>query len=446
MKKRWIASVLTVMMLIVFTACSTSGTSESAKDNVGGTVQEDTSSDASTEEKAPEDFTGTLTVWATDGDFITTLVPLFEEKYPNVTVNEEEIPNGDFLAKLTPTLANGQGAPDIFSGESDYVKYLVNSGYWDDLNSDSYQISEYIDDMWDYVVSVGTDDAGTLRAVSYQTSPGSILYRRDIAEKYLGSGEPEDVSEMLSSYDKMMEVAATLKENGVTMYASWQDILNMQFSNRENAWVVDDKLIIDDAMLDFMDMAKTIHENGYDLQVDPWNPEWQAAVENENVFCYVLPSWGYKAVVLPNANTTKGKWGIAEGAIPYVKGGTWIGIYKDSPNKELAWEFLKFCCLEAESQIQYCEKTGEYSSLKSVNESLAQGEGEECLAGQNQYATYNEIMEKLPVDLMSPYDGTINNAFLAATKAYATGVVDKDTALKQFKEDVTTAYPEISVK
>ena len=40
------------------------------------------------------------------------------------------VPNADFIAKLTPTLASGQGAPDIFTGESDYVKYLVDSGFW----------------------------------------------------------------------------------------------------------------------------------------------------------------------------------------------------------------------------------------------------------------------------------------------------------------------------
>lgn len=114
----------------------------------------------------------------------------------------------------------------------------------------------------------------------------------------------------------MLDAAAKFSEKGVKMFASWQDIMNMQFSNREQPWVVDDKLIIDDSMLEFMDMAKTISDNGYDLNVDPWAPEWSAAVESDDTFCYVLPTWGYQFVVKPAADKTKGQWVCAK--VPFL--------------------------------------------------------------------------------------------------------------------------------
>jgi len=236
-----------------------------------------------------------------------------------------------------------------------------------------------------------------------------------------------------------------LKDKGIKMFASWQDIMNMQFSNRAQPWVVDDRLVIDESMLDFMDMAKTIAENGYDLNVDPWAPEWSAAVESTDTFCYVLPSWGYQFVVKPAADTTKGQWAMCQGSVPYVKGGTWLGIYKDSPNKDLAWAFLEYCCLNSEAQQAYAAEYGEYVSLKSADQALAAGAGEEVLGGQNPFAFYNEQMEKIPSDLMTAYDGTINTAFLSAAKAYATGVLSKDDALQQFKDDVANAYPELTI-
>ena len=55
-------------------------------------------------------------------------------------------------------------------------------------------------------------------------------------------------------------------------------------------------------------------------------------------------------------------------------------------------------------------------------------------------------MEKLPSDLMTGYDGTISNAFLAATKNYATGVMTKDEAIAQFKADVANAYPDLTIE
>ena len=230
------------------------------------------------------------------------------------------------------------------------------------------------------------------------------------------------------------------------MFASWQDIMNMQFSNREQPWVVDGKLIIDDSMLEFMDMAKTITEKGYDLNVDPWAPEGSAAVESDDTFCYVLPTWGYQFVVKPSAVNTVGQWALCEGPVPYVKGGTWLGIYKDSPNKDLAWAFMEYVTCNSEAQQAYAAEYGEYVSLKSADEALATGEGEKVLGGQNLFAFYNDQMSKLPNDLMTAYDGQLNTAFLSAAKLYATGELDKDAAVQQFKDDALTAYPELTVE
>ena len=84
--------------------------------------------------------------------------------------------------------------------------------------------------------------------------------------------------------------------------------------------------------------------------------------------------------------------------------------------------------------------------IAKLSPALAAGEGEEVLAGQNPFAFYNEQMAKLPDDLMTAYDGTINTAFLAATKSYATGVMTKDEAIAQFKADVANAYPELVIE
>lgn len=337
--------------------------------------------------------------------------------------------------------------------------FIAPSGYnWKPEHDDSravyndryqfgepYNVGQYKDDIWEYVLNVGTDDSGAVRALSWQASPGSILYRRDLAKEVLGTDDPDEVSQQLNSNAAMLDAAAKFSEKGVKMFASWQDIMNMQFSNREQPWVVDDKLIIDDSMLEFMDMAKTISDNGYDLNVDPWAPEWSAAVESDDTFCYVLPTWGYQFVVKPAADKTKGQWGLCQGPVPYVKGGTWLGIYKDSPNKDLAWAFMQYVTCNSEAQQAYAKEYGEYVSLKSADQALAAEDGEEVLGGQNLYQFYNEQMEKIPADLMTAYDGQLNTFFLSDTKLYATGEMSKEEAIEQFKKDALNAYPELTV-
>lgn len=388
-------------------------------------------------------MSGVLNVWSS-GEELGRFVDNFNAVYPDIEVKITVVPNSDFVAKIIPALAGGQG-PDIFTGESDYVKYFVHAGVWEDLRKAPYFSDQYTDDMWEYVRSVGTDTSGAVRALSWQASPGSLIYRRDLAQKVFGVSEPADVAKLLSSNQAMLEAAAAFKAQGIKMFASWEDILNMQFSNRKSPWVVDGKLTIDPSMIEFMDMAKTITEKGYDLGVSPWAPEWMAAVEGNDCFSYVLPTWGYQFVVKPSASTTIGKWGLCQGPVPYVKGGTWLGINKDSKHKELAWAFLKYVTLDSDAQIAYAKHYAEYVSLKSADEALAKESGEAVLAGQNLFAFYNDQMAKIPSDLMTPYDGQLNNAFLSAVRSFATGVLSKDVALQQFKEDARTAYPELSL-
>ena len=439
--KKLMSTLLCLLLAVSLVACG--GSAPTVSSTPPPSTEAPSTPPAS--EPAKESLSGTIKVWSS-GEELGRFVEGFNKVYPNIKVDIEVVPNADFIAKLTPTLSSGQGTPDIFTGESDYVKYLVDSGFWDDLSKEPYNVNEYIGDMWEYVVSVGTDNSGVIRALSWQASPGSVMYRRDLAKKYLGTDDPAEVSKLLSSNDKMLEAAKKLKDGGVKMFASWQDIMNMQFSNRKQPWVVDGKLVIDESMISFMDMAKTISQNGYDLNVDPWAPEWTAAVERDDTFCYVLPTWGYQFVVKPAADKTKGQWGLAEGPAPYVKGGTWLGIYKDSPNKDLAWAFMEYVTCNSEAQQNYAAEYGEYVSLKSADQALATGTGEEVLAGQNLFQFYNDQMAKIPNNLMTGYDGQINNAFLSATKAYATGALDKDAALKQFKEDVATAYPDLVIE
>jgi ABC-type glycerol-3-phosphate transport system substrate-binding protein len=399
--------------------------------------------------EAPKaELSGKLVVWSS-GDELSRFVEGFNKVYPNIQVEITVIPNSDFLAKLEPAMASGQGAPDVFTGESDYVKYLVNTSLWDDLTKEPYSAGKYLDNIWDYVKSVGTDANGVLKALSWQASPGSIIYRRDIAEKYLGTGDTAKVGEMLTSNDKMLEVAEKIKSgsNGaVKMFATWQDIFNMQFSNRATPWVKDGKLTIDQSMVDFFDVAKSIAGSGYDINTDPWSAEWSAAVEGDEVFCYVLPTWGYQFLIKPSAVNTKGKWGLCQSPVPYVKGGTWLGVASNSQHKDLAWAFMEYVTCNTESLQAYAAQYGEYVSNKAADEALAKEAGEEVLAGQNLYAFYNEQMAKIPGDCMTAYDQQINSAYLTAVKAYAYDGISLEDALKQFKSDVLNAYPDLTVE
>lgn len=385
----------------------------------------------------------TLEVWAR-GDEIKQWVPGFEAANPDIKVNVTVIPDQEMTAKLITVLGSGKGVPDLFMQEASYITYLVEAGCFADLNEAPYHINDYKDNIWDAVLQVGTDSTGVVRALTWQANPGAIIYRRDIAEKYFGSDDPAVVAEALSTDKKMLEAAAKMKADGISFVSCFKDLYDSKVASRNHAWVEDGKLVIDDVLIDFLDMAKEIITKGYDLGVDQWASEWIAAVESDSLFCYILPPWGYQYVVKPAANKTIGKWAITTPSTSYISGGSYLGIYKDTPNKEAAWKFFEYVMLNEDALYDYAKSSGDFVVLKSVCERLAEGEGEEVLGGQNPNGMFIEAMEHDFKTLNTEYDSQLNDAFVSAIKAYAQGLT-KEEAINQFKNDVKTAFPEIIV-
>lgn len=384
-----------------------------------------------------------LKIWARSDD-IAYWIPGFEAENPGVKVTYTVIPDQEMTQKLITVIASKKGVPDMFQQEYVYIPYLVNAGVFADLAD--FGMDEYMDKVWPSSLAAGTDDEGKVRALTWQACPGSIIYRRDMAEKYLGTGDPAEVAKLLDTDEKMLDLAAKLKADGIRMFGAIKDIFDIKSSSRTYPWVVDGKLVIDDEMYAMMEMTKVVMQNGYDLGVDQWAPEWLAAVDGDNLFCYVLPSWGYQFVVKPNAKATSGKWAICQPPAPYINGGTYTGIYKDSPNKELAWEFLKYVCLNEETQYAYATEKSDYMALKSVDLRLEkESTGEEVLAGQNPFAIYNEEMNTEFRDLQTDYDSQLMYSFISAAKAYGNGATLEE-AINQFKADVKNSFPEIIVE
>lgn len=393
------------------------------------------------------DLSGTLEVWGwtTDPQY---QIEAFEKAYPNVTVNYTMI-GTDYDTKMQTIVDNRTEGPDVFYADVKTVKNYIESDAWETLTDDPYNID--VSDSEDYTVKLGSDSDGNVKALSYQATPGGFWYKRDLAKKYLGTDDPDEISEMLSTTDGMLDVAEKLKEgsNGEThMFASYKDL--WQFANygmRSLAWVDGDKFQMDDYIPEFFDLAKTVRDNGYDAKIDTWSEAWYASCADDSVFGYAEPTWGLQYVIQTGAPDSEGNWGLASMPAAYFNGGSYLGIYQESQNKELAAEYVKFVCTNKDFLAQYAKDKGDYTSLKSVNKEIADGGYEEpWCAGQNTFKFFSDQMDKINTDIVTKYDDTIGNLMLNNVDLYLNGQLDKDAAIAQFKDDVASNYRRLDVE
>ena len=320
-------------------------TQESEKEPVG--EQADDSAASGLSEDA-ESYSGTIQVWSWTND-PEYQIAAFEKAYPNIKVEFTQI-GTDYDTKMQTIVDNETDGPDVFYSDVKNVKNYIESEAWDNLSADPYNADT--SDMVPYCVELASDTDGNLRALTYQATPGGFWYKRDLALEYLGTDDPAEISGMLSTMDGVLETAEKIKtaSNGEThMFASYQDLWNMaNYGMRTTPWVENGKFIVDEYVPAFFDLAKTIRDNDYDAKLDWWSDAWYSAAADKSIFGYTLPTWGLLNVMQTGAPDSKGNWAIASLPASYFNGGSYLGIYQKSANKELAWLYIDFVCRNQE--------------------------------------------------------------------------------------------------
>jgi len=296
--------------------------------------------------------------------------------------------------------------------------------------------------------------------LTFQATPGAVFYRRSMAQEALGVSEPDEVAALISTWDDYIAAGKAFRDEiGGYLLAGPRDIQRLFFFAKQQPWVVDGALVIEDIALDYLDISKTIRDENLDAGALTWSPEWTAGM-NTDVFTYVLPTWGLFFVIEPNitepaepvegVDYSFGDWGLTSGPAPYMWGGTWMGISKTSENKELAWEFVKFLNTNKEFLQSWSELRGDFTSDKVVDETVAATAARPSMGGQNHMQYFLDQANALDTSgwatRVTPYDEDIQNAFMDALGDYIDGNTTREEAIQAFKDAVASAYPEITVE
>ncbi|MBC8061831.1 MAG: extracellular solute-binding protein [Clostridiaceae bacterium] len=445
MKKSYLRKLLmlTLSVAMVTSIVAGCGTKAPASSSSSTTVATD---------KKPADYKGSLNVWSFTDELKTShFIDEFNKVYPNIKINLTVIPmdNNAYSTKLASVLSSGSGAPDVYTAEVSFINRFANLPYYEDLSKAPYNADELAKGMAQYSVDLGRNatDKG-IRALSWQATPGGIFYKRSLAKQYFGTDDPEAISKMMTTTDDLIKMGVDLKAKSagkVSLLAGYGELYNIATGSKTTPWVVNNKLTIDAKLMNYIDQAKTIRNEGIDAKIAQWSAPWAAAQAGNNVFGFVLPTWGLNYVIQTNAPKTKGDWGLAKAPSNYYWGGTWVGMYNKSKAKENSWQFIKFISTNKDFLTKHAKDTGDFVTNLEVNKVSATTDAgkNEFVGGQNIAKTYSEILPGINGKLVTAYDETINNKFTTDLDLYINGKKTKAEFLKQFREAVKTAYPDL---
>ncbi|MCE9645934.1 MAG: ABC transporter substrate-binding protein [Chloroflexi bacterium] len=433
----------------------------------------------------PKELKGTLNVWSFTNE-IKTMAIAFQGKHPDVKVVYTMIPmtNGEYQTKVKAA-AGTSDSPDVVALEAAFVKEWVESDLLANLND----LVPLTKDLKTYpaVVQVGTYD-GVTKGFSYQATPGAFFYRRSIAKECLGTDDLDKVQAMVADMDKFVETAAKIKACGTGDYytvGTGGEMFLPFLSNRSQPWIVDNTLVIDPKIVEYVHFAKMMRDNGYESGATQWTEGWFAGMNDtlkdangtpKKVFSYFLPTWGLPYVLSPNSTPkdggagTGGDWAMINGPMAYQWGGTWVGVLEGSPNSELAKEFVKFVALDEENLTNWAtgvytneylkaidpttpddqqQAAGDFVSSQVVVEKITKSFDKSTLAdflgGENSYGAFAKAAPSVNGALLTGSDDAIQRALNDPLAAYLSGTMTEAEMWAAWLDAVRSEFPDLTI-
>ncbi|PXV85680.1 ABC-type glycerol-3-phosphate transport system substrate-binding protein [Lachnotalea glycerini] len=479
MKKKMLALALAASMATVsLTGCggSSTTTTEATTNEATDTEKETetsetadtaTATDAADEEVPENEVIGNTNaedafyVYCWNADVMNNVITYFNETYPEDADRIVYVNTGgtDFYQTKIDALLDdptNPQYPDMIAMEMDYIMKYTDSDYT--LPVSELGITEAdMKNMYQYTIDAATVN-GQVKGLSWQACPGAMMYRRSLAEKYLGTSEPDKVQEFFKDWDTMLATGKKIvaDSNGATkLFSGVDDVKRVYQAARETAWYdSNSKLTVEDTMLDYMDYAKALQDAGLTNGTTQWTDEWAANVQNDNTFAYMGCTWFLHWTLKANCGGTKagegtyGDWAMCAGPQPYYWGGTWLGATKDCSDKNLAGKIMKAATCDTEVMKNICKGSLDYVNNKEAIASLSEeGVGKfDFLGGQDFLSYFSPLAEEIELPAMCGEDFYITTAFDDQVTSYVNGDKDKETAVKDFKSYVVDLYPYLSAE
>jgi multiple sugar transport system substrate-binding protein len=364
-------------------------------------------------------------------------------KNPGVKVDVQVFPGDQYQTKLLSALQSGKEVPDIFDLERGYVGKFIDSDFLTDLSAMGAE--DLVKDYIPYVQALGRSSDDKVRAIADTSSPGGFWYLKDTAKKYLGTDDPDQISDMVSSWDKIIELGKKVySESGGKehLMEHSSDLFDIEAYNTQ-PWVQDGKLNIDPKWKDIYETQTKIRQNNVDAKLEFMSAGWGNALNDGSVVLTAMPAWA--GFMIDNKdNKAAGKYGVAKTPEGYYSGGTYHAIYSKTDNKDLAYEFLKFVA-SSEWQKINMEQTGNMPGLSSVFEDNMGTYKNTFTGDQNVLKPFYEMVKSIPATKPDKYGEDILSKWRKVASEGVTNNKSFDDVVATFKKEVKNTFPELKV-
>ncbi|WP_447913571.1 ABC transporter substrate-binding protein [Microbacterium phyllosphaerae] len=367
-----------------------------------------------------------ITVW-TWSSSLPDIAEAFEKKYPEITVNVENVGTGaDHYNKLLNAVKAGKGAPDLATIEYATLPQFALSGALVDLQKFGFDGLEddFTPATWE---SVNIGDS--LYELPLNAGPIAMFYNKATFDRF-GVEVPTtwdeylDAARKIHAADPNAYIAADAGNAGLAESLIWA-AGGHPFQVDGEDITID---LADEGTVKFADFYQKLIDEKLLASTPGWSPEWYTALANGNIATLLSGAW-MSGTLKSGAADAAGDWRVAplptfEGETgSSMNGGGSLAMVKDSKNQLVAAAFQRFVSLEEGADITL--QSGSFPARMSVLEDEAfLGTQDEYFGGQEVNRVFvesldavNEGWQFLPYEVYAAtkFGDTVGPAFIGET-------------------------------
>lgn len=345
-----------------------------------------------------------ITVWAWDVAAATLekATDDFQEEYPEVEVNVQDIGSGDLYEKLTVSLVSkGEGMPDVVLVEDELIPGYINQfpDAFANLSDNGYEDYENLfNDA--KMKNVTFDD--NIMAAPWDIGTAGVFYRTDIFEEAgIDADEIETWDDYLEAGKKV--VAKTDSKMIPIDIPNYDGVFAMMMHQQGLSYIDEngDIALDSEESIRSMEMIKEFYENDIVLNNSGWDGMVTATV-NGDVATIPYGVW-YSGTIMDQAPELEGDWDMMylpafeEGGTRYAnEGGAALMVSNYSDSQESAYDFVEFITTDEDIQEYGFEEYGLFPSLNKTYDSDVIQRESEYFNNKPIFKEFADVTEEVP--------------------------------------------------
>ena len=375
----------------------------------------------------------------------------FKAAYPDVEVEIVYYAPADVYTNLPLAFSAGTGAPDVCLVENSHLAEYVQMGGLLDLTA---RVQPYLDKMNAYKWYDCELD-GQYYCLPWDSGPVVMYYRRDVFDAAGLSSKPEDVSNLVATWEDYYNDCKTIKEktgsycfasNKANNYARLYEMMLWEQGLGYYDAGTGDVTVDSPQNIATLEMLGRFWQDDLASDSLEWTDPWYAELASLDAPVASLIEASWMEVFLKSwiAPGTAGKWGVAYmpgwsagGARAANDGGSVFVIPAQTQNPDAAWAFVEFALGREQSELKMFALSGFIPALETTYGDALFLESDSFLGGQNARKVYADVVQKIPrATVYGPHYGMMNGAVSVAIQRYATGQATAEEALKAAAEEI----------